>query len=134
MNIDIVIATRILLIAYAAVMIFFVVRGALRTRSMTDFAIGNGFSPLVVGLSLAANITSAATFIINPGFVAMFGLSAFIAMSVMVPLGLMISLIILSRSFQKHGSAFKAISLAQWVNKRYNSPAYGRLMAVLICS
>lgn len=131
MNIDIVIATRILLIAYAAVMIFFVVRGALRTRSMTDFAIGNGFSPLVVGLSLAANITSAATFIINPGFVAMFGLSAFIAMSVMVPLGLMISLIILSRSFQKYGSAFKAISLAQWVNKRYNSPAYGRLMAVL---
>ena len=120
-----------MLIAYAAVMIFFVVRGALRTRSMTDFAIGNGFSPLVVGLSLAANITSAATFIINPGFVAMFGLSAFIAMSVMVPLGLMISLIILSRSFQKHGSAFKAISLAQWVNKRYNSPAYGRLMAVL---
>jgi len=131
LNIDIVIATRILLIAYAAVMIFFVVRGALRTRSMADFAIGNGFSPLIVGLSLAANITSAATFIINPGFVAMFGLSAFIAMSVMVPLGLMISLVILSRSFQKHGTAFKAISLAQWVNKRYDSPAYGRLMAVL---
>ena len=98
---------------------------------MADFAIGSGFSPLVVGLSLAASVTSAATFIINPGFVARFGFSAFLAMSIMVPLGLFISLVILSKSFQRYGSAFKALTLAQWVGKRFESKFYERLMAVL---
>jgi hypothetical protein len=57
-------ATVLLLVAYAGVMLFFAIRGARRTRSLADYALGSkGFSPLVVGLSLAAGITSAATFI-----------------------------------------------------------------------
>lgn len=71
-------ATVLLLIAYAGVMLYFAIRGARRTRTLADYALGSqGFSPLVVGLSLAAGITSAATFIINPGFVALYGWSAF---------------------------------------------------------
>jgi sodium/pantothenate symporter len=67
-------ATAILLVAYVGVMLFFAIRGARRTKSLADYALGSqGFSPLVVGLSLAAGITSAATFIINPGFVALYG-------------------------------------------------------------
>ncbi|MBK9337174.1 MAG: hypothetical protein IPM98_11605 [Lewinellaceae bacterium] len=71
-------ATTLLLTAYAAVLLFFVVRAARRTRSLADYAVGSQrFSPVVVGLSLAASVTSAATFIINPGFVALYGWSAF---------------------------------------------------------
>ncbi len=44
---------------YAAVILFFVVRGARRNRSMADYALGNlSFSPVAVGLALAASMTS----------------------------------------------------------------------------
>ena len=67
----------ILVTLYAATIIVLVVRGARRNRSVADYAVGNiAFSPLAVGLALAASTTSAATFIINPGFVAYFGLPA----------------------------------------------------------
>ena len=106
-----------------------VYKGATKTKNIKEFALGNGFSPVVVGLSLAASITSAATFIINPGFVALYGWSAFLAMSIVLPLGLFISLIILSKSFRKYGSSIKALTLAQWVGKRYDSPFFSVLMA-----
>ncbi len=125
-------ATILLLAAYAAVLLFIVVRGALRTKSMADFAVGSkGFSPLVVGLSLAAGVTSAATFIINPGFVAVYGLSAFVAMSVALPITLFISLVVLTKSFRQYGTSVKALTLAQWMGKRYESEAFGRWFAVL---
>ena len=62
----------ILLVVYALIILFFVIRGNLKTKNMDDFAIGsNGFPAWAVGLSLAASMTSAATFIINPGFIAL---------------------------------------------------------------
>ncbi|MBK8671283.1 MAG: sodium:solute symporter [Saprospiraceae bacterium] len=109
--------------------LYIVYKGATKTKNIKEFALGNGFSPVVVGLSLAASITSAATFIINPGFVALYGWSAFLAMSIVLPLGLFISLIILSKSFRKYGSSIKALTLAQWVGKRYDSPFFSVLMA-----
>jgi len=125
-------ATALLLLAYAAVVLFFVVRGARKTKSLADYAVGSqGFSAVVVGLSLAAGITSAATFIINPGFVAYFGLSAFIAMSVVVPIGLYLSLIVLTKSFRRYGATVKALTLSQWMAKRYDSHALGWWFAFL---
>lgn len=125
-------ATALLLAAYAAVILFFVIRGARSTKSLADFAVGsNGFPPVVVGLSLAAGITSAATFIINPGFVATYGWSAFMAMSVILPIGLIASLIVLTKSFRRYGSNVKALTLSQWMGKRYNSPGLGLWFAVL---
>lgn len=111
--------------------VFFVIKAARKTKTIKDFALGSGFSPITVGLSLAASITSAATFIINPGFVAVYGWSAFLALSVMVPLGLYISLIIMSKSFLKYGAHIKALTLAQWVGKRYNSPGFSIIMGLL---
>ena len=124
-------ATSILLILYSIATIFLVYRGAKATKDIKDFALGKGFSPLVVGLSLAASITSAATFIINPGFVAMYGWSAFVAMSVVLPLGLFISLIILSKSFRKHGTSVKALTIAQWIGNRYQSRSFTYMMAMV---
>jgi len=109
--------------------VWIIYKRATKSKDIRDFALGNGFSPVVVGLSLAASITSAATFIINPGFVALYGWSAFLAMSVVLPIGLFISLIILSKSFRKYGSSIKALTLAQWVGKRYDSPFFSILMA-----
>jgi len=124
-------ATSLLLFLYACITVFIVYKGATNTKDIKDFAIGKGFSPWVVGLSLAASITSAATFIINPGFVALYGWSAFLAMSVILPIGLFLSLIVLSKSFRKYGSSVKALTLAQWVGTRYNSRAFSFLMAMI---
>ena len=124
-------ATIILLSIYAIFTIFLVVKGARNTKNIKDFALGDGFSPVVVGLSLAASITSAATFIINPGFVALYGLSAFLAMSVVIPIALFLSLIVMSKSFRKYGNNTKAITLAQWVGNRYDSSSFSLIMAFL---
>ncbi|MBR9921508.1 MAG: sodium:solute symporter [Bacteroidetes bacterium] len=127
-----VLATSILVIAYMAVILFFVIRGAMRTRSMADYAVGNlSFSPLVVGLSLAASTTSAATFIINPGFIALYGLSGVLAFGLVMPVGVFISLIVLTKSFRKYGSSVKALTMAQWIGLRFGSKGYALFFAFL---
>jgi len=127
-----IIGAWILVILYSGVILFFVIRGALKIRNMADYAIGSmSFSPVAVGLSLAASMTSAATFVINPGFIANFGISAFISYAVVFPAGAIISLIILTKSFRKYGESVKALTLAQWIGKRYNSGVYALIMAFL---
>ena len=125
-------ATWLLIAVYAAVVLTIVVRGARRTRSMDDYAVGSLlFSPVAVGLSLAASMTSAATFIINPGFVALYGLSAVLSMAVAIPLASLCSLVILTKGFRRHGTTVKALSMAQWMETRYASRSYGIFFAFL---
>ncbi len=129
---EMVLATAILLLAYCGIILYFVFQGARKNRSMTDYALGSvQFSPVTVGLSLAASITSAATFIINPGFIALYGISGVLAMGIVLPLGLYISLVILTKSFRKHGASVKALTMAQWIGKRYGSSGFSLYMAFL---
>jgi sodium/pantothenate symporter len=129
---ELVLATTGLLVLYGAIILFFVIRGALRTTSMADYALGSiHFSPIVVGLSLAASITSAATFIINPGFIALYGFSGILAFAIVLPLGVFVSLTILTKSFRKHGASVKALTMAQWIGKRYGSQGYALLFGFL---
>jgi sodium/pantothenate symporter len=126
------IAVWICLALYAGVILFFVIRGARKTRSMADYATGTyQFSPSMVGLSLAAGMTSAATFIINPGFIAYYGLSAFLSMAVFLPLGAIISLIILSKKFRRIGSPVQAKTIAQWLGIRFKSEGFRLYIAFL---
>ncbi|MGE5432100.1 MAG: sodium/pantothenate symporter [Syntrophomonadaceae bacterium] len=122
----------ILILLYALVTLFFVVRGALRTKNIKDYAVGNiSFPPFAVGLALSAAMTSAATFIINPGFIAYYGLSAFLSYGIFVPLASMVSLIVLTKGFRKHGSNVKAMTMAQWMGTRYNSKGYALFFAFM---
>ncbi len=124
--------TWILIIAYMALILFFVIRGARRTKSLSDYSVGSiNFSPVTVGLSLAASITSAATFVINPGFIANYGLSGVLSFGVFFPLAAMVSLVILTKRFRKQGTKFKSLTLAQWIGDRYNSKSYAFVMALL---
>ncbi|WP_026914099.1 sodium/pantothenate symporter [Christiangramia portivictoriae] len=122
----------ILLVVYALIILFFVIRGNLKTKNMDDFAIGsNGFPAWAVGLSLAASMTSAATFIINPGFIALYGFSGIISFGVVMPIAIFASLIFFTKAFQKHGSTVKALTMAQWIGKRYDSKALTIFFAML---
>lgn len=129
---ELVIATAIILSLYAIIIVFFVVRGALRIKSISDYAVGNiNFSPVAVGLSLAASMTSAATFIINPGFVALYGLSGFLSMGIVLPLAALLSLYVLTKGFRKHGQTVKALTMAQWIGAMYKSRYYSIFFAFL---
>lgn len=127
-----VIGAWILIVLYMAVVLYFVIKGATKVKSISDYALGNiFFSPYAVGLSLAAAMTSAATFVINPGFIANFGISGVISYGIALPLAAVISLAVLTKNFRKHGETVKALTLPQWIGKRYNSPAYSLFMAFL---
>lgn len=123
-------ATILLLLAYAGILLFLVYRGAKQTKTLKDYAIGSGFPAIVVAFSLAASISSAATFIINPGFVAFYGWSGFVAMSIVLPAGLFLSLIILSKSFRKYGHFSSALTLPQWAGNRFDSRLLAGMLAV----
>ena len=124
--------TAILIAIYGAIILFFVVRGATKTKSISDYAVGSiQFSPIVVGLSLAASMTSAATFIINPGFIALYGLSGVLAFAVVMPIAIFISLIVLTKSFRQHGASVKALTMAQWIGKRFDSKGFALFFGVL---
>jgi sodium/pantothenate symporter len=127
-----VIAGWILIIAYSGVILFFVIRGALKTKSIQDYAIGSmTFSPIAVGFALAASMTSAATFIINPGFAAMYGFSCILSYVIVLPTAAIISLIILSKGFRRHGANVKALTMAQWIGTRYKSKGLSIFFAFL---
>jgi sodium/pantothenate symporter len=122
----------ILIAVYAAVILVFVVRGARGNRDLSDYALGSfAFPPVAVGLALAASMTSAATFIINPGFIALYGVSGVISYAVSIPLAALASLVILTKGFRRHGSSVKALTMAQWMGSRYQSRAFSLYFAIL---
>ncbi|GAB4328801.1 MAG: sodium/pantothenate symporter [Calditrichia bacterium] len=91
-------------------------------KSFESFAVGSRTdSPIFVGLSLAANMTSAATFVINPGLVYLYGLSGFWGYAVAAPLGIFSALIVMSKRFRKIGDEFRVLTIPQWIGERYQS-------------
>ncbi len=129
---DLIIAGWVLIAVYIAVTLFFVIRGALKVKTIDDYTVGNvNFPPWTIGFALAASMTSAATFVINPGLVANFGISAFISYGLVYPAAAMVSLIVLTIGFRKFGSSVKAGTLAQWMGKRYDSKGYELFFAFL---
>lgn len=127
-----ILASWILIVVYVATILGLVVRGARRNRSVADYAVGNlAFSPVAVGLALAASTTSAATFIINPGLVAYFGVSAAFGLCVVLPISMSLSLVVLTKGFRKYGDSIKAWTLSQWVGERYGHRPFGIFFACL---
>lgn len=106
--------------------------GHRRTRDFRSFAIGRGdLSPLVVGITLAASTASAATFIINPGFVYVDGLSAWIHMVLGTGIGFCGMLAVLSFRFRRIGEAAGALTIPDWIGRRYGSSAFAMFFAVV---
>ncbi len=106
--------------------------GHKKTRDFSSFAIGQGdLSPLTVGVTLAAATASAATFIINPGFVYVDGLAAFMHLGISVFVGFVLMLSVLSFRFRKIGEANHALTIPDWIGKRYRSKAFALYFALI---
>lgn len=106
--------------------------GMRKTSSLKSFALGQGdMSPLLAGVTMSSSIASTATFVINPGFVYTEGLSAWAHYGVSAMAGLICALLVLSHGFQKIGRQVDAVTLPNWMRKRFNSPAMGLTFAFL---
>ena len=107
-------------------------RGYRKTSGFGSFAVGNrAMHPFVVGITLAASVSSAATFIINPGFVYVDGFSAFFHMSIGVGIGFIVMLTVLSFQFRRIGAETGALTIPDWIGKRYGSRGFALFFSVL---
>lgn len=106
--------------------------GHKKTDDFGSFAIGKGdLSPIQVGVTLAAATASASTFIINPGFVYVDGLAGFMHLGISVYLGFVIMLTVLSFRFRKFGEQVKALTIPDWIGKRYGSKNFSLYFAII---
>lgn len=107
-------------------------RGFRKTTGFSSFAVGNrAMNPIVVGITLAASVSSASTFIINPGFVYVDGFAAFFHMSIAVGIGFFAMLWVLSFQFRRIGADSAALTIPDWIGKRYESPGFALFFSVL---
>jgi len=110
----------ILLIAYACVIIFLAWRNRRRATDIESFSVGSRrVPPFFVGLSLAANMTSVATFVINPGLIHAYGWSGVVGYGMAAPLGIFIGLVVTSKRFRRVGDRFTVLTVPQWLGERY---------------
>lgn len=119
-------------LAYVAAVVGLGVAARQGVGSLDRFAVGaRTASPVWVGLSLAANMTSAATFVINPGLIYLYGWSGVLGYAVATPLGIFLALIVLSKRFRKVGDRFTALTIPQWIGDRHGSRGLALYFAVL---
>lgn len=118
--------------AYALLVYWLSWLGMRRTRSVEGFSIGNkDMSPYIVGITLAASISSTATFVINPGFVYTHGLSAYLHYGVAGSLGILSAFLVLTRGFLRLGESSAALTIPQWIYYRYNHRGFSLFFAFI---
>lgn len=114
----------ILVGSYVALTAYLAYRGFKQTGSLDSYALGNrNMSPIFVGLSLAAQLTSVATFVVNPGLIYAYGLAGLLGMGVAASLGIAIGVVVISKGFRKVGQKLSALTVPGWIGSRYNSRA-----------
>jgi len=122
----------IIFLIYILVTIYLAYLGNKKTQSLSSYAVGDRkMSPWVVAFALAASMTSTATFIINPGIVYAFGLSAIMGYGVAAGLGLFSGIIILSKGFRKVGWASQTLTVPQWIGDRFQDRRFTIFYAIV---
>jgi SSS family solute:Na+ symporter/sodium/pantothenate symporter len=110
----------VLFVGYCAAIVAVTAWQRRRATSMQAYAVGNrDVSPVLVGLSLAANMTSVATFVINPGLMYAFGWAGVVGYGIAAPLGIFLGLAVTSTRFRRIGDRFTALTVPQWLGERY---------------
>ncbi|NIB41832.1 sodium:solute symporter family protein [Pseudomaricurvus alkylphenolicus] len=106
--------------------------GMRKTQDIKGFSIGNkDMSAWVIGVTMAASISSTATFVINPGFVYVHGVSAFVHYAIAGTAGIMTAFLLLTRRFRQLGDESGAITIPDWIYQRYRSRSLSVFFAVI---
>lgn len=107
-------------------------RGIQKVEGFASYSVGNRqANPIWVGMSLAANLTSAATFIINPGLIYLYGFAGIIGYGIAMPLGVFIGLTVISKAFRQIGDKYTALTVPQWIGERFEDRRLSLFFAVI---
>ncbi len=121
----------ILFVVYAIAIVGLAVWNRRKASSMEGFAVGSRrVPPFFVGLSLAANMTSVATFVINPGLIHAYGWSGIVGYGFAAPTGIFLALIVTTKKFRQIGDKFTVLTVPQWLGDRYGDRRLTVLFAV----
>lgn len=122
----------ITVVVYVVGIIILTILGKRKKQSIESYSVGSKqVSPVVVGLSLAVGMTSAATFVINPGLIYLYGLSGFLGYGIAAPLGIYLALVFMSKSFLRFGEQTKVLTVPQWIGERYQSKFFTIFFAIV---
>lgn len=106
--------------------------GMKKTKDLKGFAIGNkDMGPILIGITMAASISSTATFVINPGFVYNHGFAAYLHYAVSASLGILTAFILLTRGFRKLGDSMGSLTIPDWIYHRYGSRGLSLFFALI---
>jgi sodium/pantothenate symporter len=106
--------------------------GMRKTKSLKGFSIGNrDMGPVLIGITMAASISSSATFVINPGFVYTHGLSAYLHFGVAASLGIVCAFLLLTRGFRKLGASQGSLTIPDWIYHRYGNRGLAFFFALI---
>src|SRR5579872_5052506 len=127
----------IFLLVYVALTAWLTRAGAKKTSSFAAFAAsGAQLGVIPTALVAAACLTSTATFSINPGFVYREGISALLAFSLPVALGVTAAFFFMGPRLRETSAGpdgtIKVLTLPEWVGRRFESPRLRSLFAVLV--
>ena len=121
----------ILFVVYAVAIVGLAVWNRRKASTMQGFSVGSRrVPPFFVGLSLAANMTSVATFVINPGLIHAYGWSGIVGYGFAAPVGIFLALIVTTKKFRQIGDKFTALTVPQWLGERYDDRRLTVLFAV----
>lgn len=96
--------------------------GMKKTKDMKGYAIGNkDMNPYLIGITMAASIASTATFVINPGFVYVHGLSAYVHYGIAASAGILAAFLLLTKGFRNIGDAAGSLTIPDWIYHRYGN-------------
>lgn len=123
--------TWVFVLLYAAVIVTVAWYNSRKAKTMQSFSVGTrDVRPWFIGLSLAANMTSIATFVINPGLVYAYGFAGFVGYSLATPLGIFIALIVITKKFRRIADKHSIITVPSWIGSRYNDKAITVYMSI----
>lgn len=121
-----------LTLAYVVLVLYLSWIGMKRTRDIKGFSIGNkDMHPVLIGITLSASIASTATFVINPGFVYVHGVSAFLHYGLAGSLGILCAFLVLTRGFLRLGDQYNAMTIPGWIYHRYQHRGLSLFFALL---
>ena len=110
----------LLFLLYVGAVVAIAWRSQRAAKTLESYSVGSRqVSPYMVGLSLAASMTSAATFVINPGLMYLYGLPGLLGYAVATPLAIFLALTIVSKSFRRLGDRTNVLTVPQWIGDRF---------------
>lgn len=122
----------VLTLFFVGVTFYLAYLGMKKTTSLRGFSIGNSdMGPVLIGITMAASISSTATFVINPGFVYNHGLAAYLHYGVAASLGIVVAFLVLTRGFRKLGASQGSLTIPDWIFHRYGHRGLALFFALI---